>query len=73
MQQLRALVRVILCSTPFGITEYIGGGDARGVRDAAMCSTPFGITEYIGGGQGGGAAVHVVLNAFRHHGVYRSA
>ena len=36
------------CSTPFGITEYIGRvkDDLPGLT--YECSTPFGITEYIG-------------------------
>ena len=87
---------VYLCSTPFGITDYIGSRPAPPhSRPAAgaqrlsasriisvvvlsfiaaitMCSTPFGITDYIGrdAGQGGGAGA-AVLNAFRHHGLYR--
>ena len=112
------------CSTPFGITEYIGPRRARGRQDAiivlnafrhhgvyrwttsssrpalASCSTPFGITEYIGRAlpwvgpvstwtsaqrlsasrsisdslQGAPTApCQLVLNAFRHHGVYRTA
>ena len=48
--------------------------DPRGDEflDLTLCSTPFGITDYIGrrragaGGRGDG-----VLNAFRHHGLYR--
>ena len=37
------------CSTPFGITDYIGGGDITLTGLAGeMCSTPFGITDYIG-------------------------
>ena len=39
-----------------------------------MCSTPFGITEYIGLDPRRGAVHHLlVLNAFRHHGIYRAA
>ena len=37
------------------------------------CSTPFGITDYIGGRRPGARAAGAdVLNAFRHHGLYRS-
>ena len=41
-------------------------------RTGIRCSTPFGITEYIGGYPAAyrGARARV-LNAFRHHGVYR--
>ena len=73
-RQVAALVTVHGCSTPFGITDYIGdgGGTAADVFVAGECSTPFGITDYIG-------QHHVglpdgrsdVLNAFRHHGLYR--
>ena len=41
--------RDTVCSTPFGITDYIGllvGGNERLIDD--VCSTPFGITDYIG-------------------------
>ena len=40
----------------------------------AECSTPFGITDYIGRRSPARAAPHAcrVLNAFRHHGLYRS-
>ena len=69
------LINGVECSTPFGITDYIGG---RVIgwgheRESDVCSTPFGITDYIGRG----AAVRpprrgpAVLNAFRHHGLYR--
>ncbi len=91
-----SLGRALLCSTPFGITEYIGvsrcesgstGTSAQrlsasgsisvvaaGVLDqVAKCSTPFGITEYIGQpGDRHQARDAEVLNAFRHHGVYRT-
>ena len=59
-----------MCSTPFGITEYIGVGDAVNQSPVERCSTPFGITEYIGHPSGNMRRYHV-LNAFRHHGVYR--
>ena len=60
------------CSTPFGITEYIGRQVALQGGHLLMCSTPFGITEYIGvGSRDEGAVRGRVLNAFRHHGVYR--
>ena len=37
------------CSTPFGITDYIGtGGFITDGDQGAACSTPFGITDYIG-------------------------
>ena len=88
------------CSTPFGITEYIGAGPTEAVAAAdmgaqrlsasrsisggyrlspaerdGMCSTPFGITEYIGRSnrhEQRAADAGRVLNAFRHHGVYRA-
>ena len=37
-----------VCSTPFGITDYIGVGAGPPFIDAYLCSTPFGITDYIG-------------------------
>ena len=47
-------------------------GARRAGRVQQMCSTPFGITEYIGrGGDGHVGVAVVVLNAFRHHGIYR--
>ena len=40
---------------------------------STACSTPFGITEYIGRGQAAVRQTEMsVLNAFRHHGVYRA-
>ncbi len=36
------------CSTPFGITEYIGEQYVALASLCYKCSTPFGITEYIG-------------------------
>ena len=60
-----------MCSTPFGITEYIGRVEERR-KESQLCSTPFGITEYIGRLRRCGRYVRCpVLNAFRHHGVYR--
>ena len=85
------------CSTPFGITEYIGWRFHRGRPDSAIsaqrlsasrnisafiqtlkvvsryvCSTPFGITEYIGPHNPViSRTLRIVLNAFRHHGIYR--
>ena len=35
------------CSTPFGITDYIGS-DQITLCQSIACSTPFGITDYIG-------------------------
>ena len=89
-----------VCSTPFGITDYIGWAIASAqAMGALMCSTPFGITDYIGsllavlvhramhcaqrlsasriisGVERAGlhAAIGLqVLNAFRHHGLYRT-
>ena len=85
------------CSTPFGITDYIGIGWNTSTPPAsrcaqrlsasriisvaagttvkhlpAMCSTPFGITDYIGlRCRSALSAGRHVLNAFRHHGLYR--
>ena len=61
-----------MCSTPFGITDYIGF--THGVYDpwVRSCSTPFGITDYIGLIELDEAIISAsVLNAFRHHGLYR--
>ena len=86
-----------MCSTPFGITDYIGPGTGRPKTSRSssaqrlsasriisvsracrlcsanrLCSTPFGITDYIGrlAARRLGAGADV-LNAFRHHGLYR--
>ena len=41
-------------------------------RGFLLCSTPFGITDYIGIAlRRSTAGLRVVLNAFRHHGLYR--
>ena len=97
-----AVLRVLdikreLCSTPFGITDYIGASEnSSNAQTPNLCSTPFGITDYIGrrlaeeGPDRGSAqrlsasriisgrrrlaacrARALVLNAFRHHGLYR--
>ena len=39
------------CSTPFGITDYIGTPASRKGYCKYLCSTPFGITDYIGRGR----------------------
>ena len=36
-----------MCSTPFGITEYISTIQRYLAANSEQCSTPFGITEYI--------------------------
>jgi hypothetical protein len=36
-----------LCSTPFGITEFITADPSDLGQYKIMCSTPFGITEFI--------------------------
>ena len=65
--------RCRLCSTPFGITDYIGVLKRHDLLDVAMCSTPFGITDYIGLRRRSRSipTEEEVLNAFRHHGLYR--
>ena len=64
--------REVKCSTPFGITEYIGHDCVQRLDHELQCSTPFGITEYIGlAPQLGHTHRSSVLNAFRHHGIYR--
>ena len=61
------------CSTPFGITDYIGSFAEGAIVDPDLCSTPFGITDYIGASADDrGHRTHMVLNAFRHHGLYRA-
>ena len=83
------------CSTPFGITDYIGHAILTTAEKCqcaqrlsasriisvthlfakitcSMCSTPFGITDYIGRARRAGPRPPPrVLNAFRHHGLYR--
>ena len=61
-----------MCSTPFGITEYISALVCSVVCTTMMCSTPFGITEYIRWRPAcTGRALPPVLNALRHHGIYQ--
>ena len=47
---IRADTIARMCSTPFGITEYIGRRGLDQLLVSHLCSTPFGITEYIGCG-----------------------
>ena len=63
-----------MCSTPFGITDYIGPAGKWKGCGVLMCSTPFGITDYIGQRDRvlDKERQIQVLNAFRHHGLYRS-
>ena len=62
-----------MCSTPFGITDYIGSPGLRSRHAGTGCSTPFGITDYIGLTFVTRGELHgIVLNAFRHHGLYRT-
>jgi len=67
-----AETQYVACSTPFGITEFCGAISGRFNSGFAKCSTPFGITEFAVKGNSLGDLFHVVLNAFRHHGVLRS-
>ena len=60
------------CSTPFGITDYIGRRCRSAPNATFRCSTPFGITDYIGVACGQQRPTRRVLNAFRHHGLYRA-
>ena len=43
-----ARIQLIMCSTPFGITDYCAGygGCERAAIGEYVCSTPFGITDY---------------------------
>ena len=46
------------CSTPFGITDYIGRAHSAHVEmNSLLCSTPFGITDYIGPNTDGSGVV----------------
>ena len=63
----------LMCSTPLGITEYIGRQTRFQRLAGFLCSTPLGITEYIGSPTTSRTAPTTsVLNASRHHGVYRT-
>ena len=54
------------CSTPFGITDYIGSPIiGYWLPDPPMCSTPFGITDYIGSSAPRGASIRQQLSAQR--------
>ena len=46
-------------------------GDLSGSRSSRECSTPFGITDYFGRAPADGLRRRDVLNAFRHHGLFR--
>ena len=61
------------CAQRLSASRSISAAGGRGPSPGAVsCSTPFGITEYIGGQRGQDTAGSArVLNAFRHHGVYR--
>ena len=61
------------CSTPFGITDYFGQGLGHRLGNRRQCSTPFGITDYFGLPRHPHRPVAPgsVLNAFRHHGLFR--
>ena len=62
------------CAQRLSASRIISDGQRVGPQAVEECSTPFGITDYIGCRQ---ARRHrrgrVVLNAFRHHGLYRRA
>ncbi len=62
------------CAQRLSASRSISGVPPVTVIGSWVCSTPFGITEYIGR-LVGRSADHgrAVLNAFRHHGVYRVA
>ena len=56
-----------MCSTPFGINEWITFRQPFGKVHSRMCSTPFGINEWITRGVPLVLGTFsVVLNAFRH-------
>ena len=66
-----AAMPVGACSTPCGITDYFGLAPVGDGQPFTECSTPCGITDYFG------CACHethdqlYVLNALRHHGLFR--
>jgi len=62
-------VVVTLCSTPSGIMESVTHGvPVEGVH-RNRCSTPSGIMESVTSSPVALSRIHIVLNAFRHHGI----
>ena len=62
------------CSTPFGITDYFGLLTRRPCARPQRCAQRLSASRIISGGGGGGGegGGRSVLNAFRHHGLFRS-
>ena len=64
----------IECSTPFGITDYIGTSISSAYRRGRSAQRLSASRIISGGGRGGDPGRgRGVLNAFRHHGLYRAA
>ena len=62
------------CSTPFGITDHIGGPGFGGKLRHVLCAQRLSASRIISVGRPAKARGHrSVLNAFRHHGSYRTA
>ena len=61
------------CSTPFGITDYIGRRRGRRSTAIATSAQRLSASRIISGQPEGLEGLHhiMVLNAFRHHGLYR--
>ena len=55
-----------MCSTPFGINEWITSDQCILTVCRLACSTPFGINEWITRRPQSDAQHQLVLNAFRH-------
>ena len=70
---VRSDKRNYLSAQRLSASRNISDGRPTAARSPSIqCSTPFGITEYIGrAADGGPVAFDPVLNAFRHHGIYR--
>ena len=63
----------LMCSTPFGITDYIGSPRSPRTTSAAACAQRLSASRIISAtrrGRGTRCPISV-LNAFRHHGLYR--
>ena len=69
MGRAAAKCSLLMCSTPFGITDSYTRFLNDMVSGIHVCSTPFGITDSYTDHRALGQVLvaAVVLNAFRHH------
>ena len=73
IEQVRAPQAFLRCSTPFGITDYIGVIASIRSADSRTSAQRLSASRIISGWRPRRLRRRPVLNAFRHHGLYRSA